>query len=189
MEGLGDLDAFIAGCDATKISAFVEHVHRRFSEAQAQKQKKVETVLSTMHEQLLQLSAGKKVQLNSRIKELLASLNKRRDNAAEELARCLDSARAKKQSLVHSFQEQEKACQVRSAMHGIIQELEREMKELTQEYTIRQQELGPSAPATAPADSSVDTAEIKPRHGTRENMKQCPSRRWLRMEWRDLLTD
>lgn len=84
----------------------------RFSEAQLQKQKKVESAVSNMHKQLLEAAAAKKQQLQQQIGSSLAALSSKRDAAAAELTQSLEAARAKKQQLLLSFQEQEQACQV-----------------------------------------------------------------------------
>lgn len=85
---------------------------KRFSEAQAQKQKRLEGFVSGLHEQLLAHASGKKNQLDEQINNSLSSLKKKRDSAAAELSQSLEVARGKKQALLLSFQEQEKACQV-----------------------------------------------------------------------------
>ncbi|CDJ44143.1 hypothetical protein, conserved [Eimeria tenella] len=142
MDALGNLDSFIAGCDATKMGAFLELVQRRFSEAQLQRQKKLESVVSNMHKQLLEASAAKKQQLREQIGSSLAALSSKRDAAAAELTQSLEAARAKKQQLLLSFQEQEKACQVGGADLGFFQEIEDEVKELTSLFVAKQQEMG-----------------------------------------------
>lgn len=93
----------------------------RFSEAQLQRQKKLESVVSNMHKQLLEASAAKKQQLREQIGSSLAALSSKRDAAAAELTQSLEAARAKKQQLLLSFQEQEKACQVGGADLGFFQ--------------------------------------------------------------------
>ncbi|KAL8274011.1 hypothetical protein Esti_002100 [Eimeria stiedai] len=153
MADLGNLNAFIEGCDATKMSAFLELVHRRFLEAQAQKQRRVEGFVSHLHEQVVAQATTKKAQLEQQISGTLSSLSKKRDLAAAELGQRLEEARTKKRTLLLSFQEQEKACQVRFDSQAVnfskqdhrlaasAQDVQEEMRQLIQQYTIRQQAM------------------------------------------------
>ncbi|KAL8438330.1 hypothetical protein Efla_007180 [Eimeria flavescens] len=113
----------------------------RFSEAQAQKQKKVESFVANLHDQLLALTANKKAQLEQHISTSLSSLQKKRDAAAADLGQSLEGARATKRSLLLSFDDQEKACQ----------DLEKEMLELKQQFAARHEALNAEKDGCCPA--------------------------------------